>query len=134
MANNFLLDTHVILWAFFQPEKLSKEVVEILQSKENTIFISAISFWEIGIKYKNKKLVLNNINPEQLLNACIDNDFKILDIDTYTIASSYKLEKEFHKDPFDKMLIWIALQKKFTFISNDKMVQKYTTIGLKVKS
>jgi PIN domain nuclease of toxin-antitoxin system len=45
-----LLDTHILLWAAGQPEKLSESTRTLLTTPENGLFFSAASIWEIVIK------------------------------------------------------------------------------------
>ena len=45
-----LLDTHIVLWAAGQPEKLSESARTLLTTTENVLFFSAASIWEIVIK------------------------------------------------------------------------------------
>jgi PIN domain nuclease of toxin-antitoxin system len=53
---NYLLDTHVCIWAIAEQAKLSSKVKEILQNQENQFWISKISLFEIAIKLKIGKL------------------------------------------------------------------------------
>ena len=46
----FLLDTPLLLWAAGEPERLSKDVRELLNAKENDLLFSAASLWEITSK------------------------------------------------------------------------------------
>jgi PIN domain nuclease of toxin-antitoxin system len=46
----FLLDTHLLLWAAGQPERLSKSARELIENPDNVLFFSAASIWEIAIK------------------------------------------------------------------------------------
>lgn len=59
----YLLDTHVILWVAYNDQKISRKVADILLSRKNNIFISAVSFWEISIKFSSGKLNLNHHTP-----------------------------------------------------------------------
>ena len=45
-----LLDTHILLWAAGQPEKLSESARSLLTTSENSLFFSSASIWEIVIK------------------------------------------------------------------------------------
>jgi PIN domain nuclease of toxin-antitoxin system len=40
--------------------------------------------------------------------------------------------KENHKDPFDRMLIWQAINNNLTLLSKDKIFQQYAADGLKL--
>lgn len=42
---NLLLDTHVLLWAAAEPEKLSAEAVELIIDDANRLYFSAASLW-----------------------------------------------------------------------------------------
>ena len=47
----YLLDSHTLIWAIVDDNKLSKKVLEILQDSDTQLFVSAVSFWEIAIKH-----------------------------------------------------------------------------------
>ncbi len=51
-----LLDTHVLLWALFSPEKLSSQVVEIIENPANIRLVSSVTAFEISTKYRLGKL------------------------------------------------------------------------------
>ena len=51
-----LLDTHVLLWALLEPEKLSTELRHSLEDSDNTLLVSAASAWEIATKWRLGKL------------------------------------------------------------------------------
>jgi PIN domain nuclease of toxin-antitoxin system len=129
----FLLDTHVILWLAYEDKKLSKMVREILLNQESEIYISAVSFWEIGLKFQTGKLDLRGHNPEALKNGFdIFFNFNELDITLADGVTFYKLDSPIHKDPFDRMLVWQALKHGLTLLSDDENIKKYQEIGLKV--
>lgn len=45
-----LIDTHVFLWLMDEPEKLSLKALEACKNRENEIYLSVVSEWEIEIK------------------------------------------------------------------------------------
>ena len=45
-----LLDTHLLLWAAGQPERLSKKARALIEKDEHELFFSSGSLWEIVIK------------------------------------------------------------------------------------
>ncbi|MEE8590737.1 MAG: type II toxin-antitoxin system VapC family toxin, partial [Spirochaetia bacterium] len=53
-----LIDTHCWLWWMVSPERLSNQALDIIQDGENTILFSAVSSWEIAIKYAIGKINL----------------------------------------------------------------------------
>ncbi len=129
---NYLLDTHTLIWAITEPQKLSDTVKFILENTDNEIIVSAISFWEIALKHSIQKLTLEGLTPEDFPKAAIDTGFRLLDLDGKTASLYHQLSATYHRDPFDRMLIWQALQNNFSLISKDADVAKYATEGLKV--
>jgi PIN domain nuclease of toxin-antitoxin system len=73
----YLLDTHIFLWALFNPRKLKKIVRKILLDPENRICVSVITFLEISLKYSLGKLELQNIKPEELVGITEETGFEI---------------------------------------------------------
>ncbi|MGO3181182.1 MAG: hypothetical protein ACTIJR_16745, partial [Brevibacterium linens] len=45
-----LLDTHLLLWAAYEPEKLSAEARDRIGDESNDLLFSAASIWEVSIK------------------------------------------------------------------------------------
>jgi len=129
----YLLDTHIILWIAFNDNKLSRKTKDIFTDKANDIYISSISLWEISIKYFSGKLDLKDYTPETIM-AGFDLyfDYQKLDLAFDDAMTFHQLQLAHHKDPFDRMLIWQALQHNLTLITDDENIRKYKDIGLKV--
>lgn len=130
---NLLLDTHVILWIAFNEEKLSKKVKSLILSSDSQIFLSAVSFWEISIKYQMGKLNLGTHTPSSLFEGFKKYfDHYFLDLNAKESATFYQLQTSHHRDPFDRMLIWQAINNGLDLISNDELVKQYEDTGLKI--
>jgi PIN domain nuclease of toxin-antitoxin system len=85
----YLADTHILLWSFIDPEKLSKNVSEILLNENNDIYYSPINLWEIAIKYSLKKLSLKGITPPDFFKELNDSYFLCKNISVQNKFSSY---------------------------------------------
>jgi PIN domain nuclease of toxin-antitoxin system len=128
---NYLLDTHVLIWAIKERKKLSPVVIQILENADNSIFVSAITFWEIALKFSVGKLELRNILPDEFPEVSLQMGFEFISLSPKESASHYKLILTDHKDPFDRMLIWQAIQRNLIFITKDDRLEKYKIAGLK---
>jgi PIN domain nuclease of toxin-antitoxin system len=129
----YLLDTHTLLWIAYDQHKLSKEVVAVLQNTNNEFLISAVSVWEINIKFSIGKLTLKEQTPKDLFDG-FTTFFRCsyLDLNLNDTLNFYKLKTFHHRDPFDRMMVWQAIQNNLTFITDDEQIHKYTDCGLKV--
>jgi PIN domain nuclease of toxin-antitoxin system len=129
--NNFLIDTHIFLWLNFSPEKLPKTMLTLLQDRQNQVFVSEISFWEISLKYQLGKLSLSGILPHELLPTAEQMGIQIANITPNEFATFFQLPSvDGHKDPFDRLIIWQCICQKKTLMSYDSKLEGYVRVGL----
>lgn len=128
----YLLDTHYLLWAVADTKKLSSKVKDIITNPENKIIVSTISFWEVSLKSSLGKLVIDGFSSEDLPGACLRIGFDIEDLAAKESSTYHKLKAKYHKDPFDRMIVWQAICNNYTLISSDGDIKKYTSEGLKI--
>lgn len=129
---SYLLDSHTLIWSIMDLKKLSVKVRRILEDKDNRIFVSAVSFWEISLKYAIGKLDLSGVAPEKLPELARHAGFELIDLLPDECANYHQLKASWHRDPFDRMLIWQALQNKLSIISRDSQIASYESVGLNV--
>jgi PIN domain nuclease of toxin-antitoxin system len=127
----YLIDTHIFLWSLFEPEKIPNKAAAAIQSQQNSIFVSVISFWEISLKYSLGKLALKGIAPHELPDFTAKINFEVLELSLEDAASFYRLPRVPHKDPFDRIIIWQAIRNNMVLISKDEKIPEYQNTGLR---
>lgn len=128
----FLLDTHYLIWCIANSNKLPKKVRALITDRKNDIFVSTVSLWEIALKTVLKKLVIEGFTPGDLPAICAKLDIQIEKLSAEESSSFYLLKTDYHKDPFDRMLIWQAITKEYTLVTGDETIKRYESEGLKV--
>lgn len=128
---NYLLDTHTLIWVLSARNKLSKNVIDILDNTDHLIYVSSISFWEISLKFSIGKLQINGVLPNELPELIIEQGFETIPLTPQESSSSYQLAFNSHKDPFDRMLIWQAITRSLILITKDETLNQYNVNGLK---
>lgn len=127
-----LIDTHILLWSIGKSDELSPRVVKVLKDTTNDIFVSAVSLWEIALKYSIGKLILGSLDIKAIPSYCKKMGFTLLPLDPVEALHSLDLpQKDIHKDPFDRMLVYQCIRNKYTFVSKDKKIEIYKENGLK---
>jgi PIN domain nuclease of toxin-antitoxin system len=129
---SYLLDTHVFLWAAFSPDKLSVKARKVIKSSDNRVCVSVLSFWEVSLKFALGKIVLENCMPDDLPRVAERMNIEIIHPTAQETASFYRLPKVAHKDPFDRMIIWQAIQQPMVLVSKDANFPEYEKFGLRV--
>lgn len=98
-----LLDTHALIWAVAEPERLSERAREVLEDRATDLLVSVASIWELATKARlgrlaNGEFVLNAL-PERMAAA----DMTELPVSIAHARLTGELDWE-HRDPFDRML------------------------------
>ncbi len=116
----FLLDTSTILWTLAAPERLSPQASQALK---RPLVLSVVSYWEVVIK--SRKGLLSVGNPVQWWSRAAEAiGGTILAVHAAHISALSGLP-DFHKDPFDRMLIAQAGQERLTLLTSDQVVRRY---------
>jgi len=129
---NYLLDTHAFLWTLFDDEQLSKLAAATIKNPENDIYVSVVTYWEISLKYAIRKIELNGISPDELPQKAMEVGIETLQVSEQQAASFHRLPRLKHKDPFDRLIVWQAINTNITLITKDKEIKKYTKHGLSI--
>jgi len=118
-----LLDTHIILWAAGQPDRLSDTARRMLLDSGNALFFSAASLWEIVIK-RNIGRDDFKVDPSRLRKLLVINGYSELAVNTEHVLRVDTLPL-IHKDPFDRILIAQARSEGMVLLTVDAAVIQY---------
>jgi len=128
---DYLIDTHTLIWAITDRSKLSAHARQTLENPADNILVSAISFWEISLKFSIGKMDLRGVLAEDFRKLADKMGFRLIPLSVDESASYSKLDKTSHKDLFDRMLIWQAIRRNLIFITKDSGIAEYNSMGLK---
>jgi len=125
-----LLDTHTFLWAVSEPLRLPNNSRRAIEDKTNQVFVSSIALWEITIKVRIGKLELGW--DDDLITAGLNAGIETIQLSPDEAASYGGLTESTHNDPFDRMIIWQAIQRDMILVSGDAGFKKFESEGLKL--
>ncbi len=123
-AKPILLDTHVWLWMNGAVERLSEPARELLAAREQKIYLSAASTWEIAIKHAAGKLRLPQPPAQYIPSTLAENGIQPLGIHQAHTWRAAALPHH-HKDPFDRMLIAQAQAEGLQLMTADEKFEPY---------
>lgn len=128
----WMLDTHGLIWALFEPEKLGRKTRAILDDPLNEILVSPLSYWEISLKSGLGKLQLPATDPAEIPDAA-----RLLGLTEALllpeILSTYHRlpQAPNHRDPFGRLLIWHCITGRHMLLSQDRSLPFYQAHGLR---
>ena len=118
-----LLDTHLILWAAFDPARLSANAARRLRSRRVPLAFSLASLWEVAIKTSLGRPEFA-IDPDLLHRGLLAEGFVELPLRAAHAVRVATLPW-IHRDPFDRMLIAQAMEDRLTLLTSDATLAKY---------
>ena len=120
-----LLDTSAFLWWITDSDRLSRRAREVLASGLNEIFFSAVSAWEIAVKAGLGRIRLPD-DPERFIPEQLTaNAFQILPLHMRHALRVFALPN-YHRDPFDRMLVAQAQSEGLALLSGDAQFGRYS--------
>jgi PIN domain nuclease of toxin-antitoxin system len=98
-----LLDTHLVLWAAMQPERLPRKTAKLLSLRQTPAAFSLASLWEVAIKRSLGRPDFT-VDVSTLHRWLLDEGFTELPIAASHLAQVATLPWH-HRDPFDRLLV-----------------------------
>ena len=120
----YLLDTMVWLWSVGPTERIGKKGLEILESGEEEIFLSAASAWEVAIKTRIGKFSLPENPTTYVPNRLREQGIRALAVTQTHALKVYDLDLH-HNDPFDRLIVAQALIEDLVILTADRLMAKY---------
>jgi PIN domain nuclease of toxin-antitoxin system len=123
-VTNLLLDTHTLLWFFWDDPQLSSNAKTVIENPDSRKLISIASCWEIAIKVGLGKLNLGESSRSFLHREIARNNFELLPIslDHATLVEGLAPH---HKDPFDRLLVAQSMVESVPLVSTDTVFDQY---------
>ncbi len=118
-----LLDTHLLLWAAGDSNRLSRQARKLIDNPENELLFSVASLWEVAIKRGLGREDFK-LDARVLRRGLLDNGYGELPIISQHVVALDSLPT-IHKDPSDRVLVAQATVEGITLLTTDSMVAKY---------
>ena len=124
----YLLDTHVVLWLAENSHLISERAKVAILDENAENYVSIVSAWEVALKLGKGNLKLDGGLPE-FFRMIDDNGFLTLNVEReYLRQISYL--PDYHKDPFDRLIIATAIIEEMTLITADTNIHRYNALCL----
>ena len=125
-----LIDTHLLLWAADEEERLSTKAKTVMADPGNTLMFSSVNIWEIVVK-RNLNRPDFAVDPRRFRHDLLMGGYEEI-----SVTSQHALELVglplIHRDPFDRLLIAQAMSEGAMLVTADRRIARYPGPILKV--
>ena len=118
-----LLDTHLLVWAMGEPERLAPALVRLLEDPMNTPVFSIASLWELVIKRGLDRPDFR-LEPPLLCQALLEAGWRELPVEAHHVLAVGQLPA-LPRDPFDRLLLAQAQADGLLLITADQQLAQY---------
>jgi len=119
----FMLDTHMILWAAQDSNRLSMRARSLLTEPTHGFMFSAAVIWEVSVKTQRAKPDFD-VDPRLLRRGLLANGYTELAITTEHTLALLDLP-DIHRDPFDRIQVAQARVEGLVLLTNDDVLATY---------
>jgi prevent-host-death family protein len=125
-----LAEAQVALFALADPEKLTAQAHDLIADPQNTVFVSAVSLWEISLKHEMAAsgAARMPIDARRAAELFARSGYETLDVTPVHVLFAEGLPA-LHGDPFDRMLAAQALSEPMRLLTRDRRLAAYSDPG-----
>ena len=125
----YLLDSSTFIRAQKGSSEIRPEAREVMEDRDNTIYISLAALWEMAIKAANGKLPFYSEmiakGPATLIAGLRETNFTLLGIEIEHALAAANLP-QYHRDPFDRLMIAQSMCEQIPIVSADPAFDAYS--------
>jgi len=123
-----VLDTCAIIWDALQTSALSPLATRTIKDARNELIICDISFWEISMLIKRKRLEVSD-TASNFINILLQSrSFHIQEITPEIAELSVNLGAEINNDPADRLIAATSILRNAPVITADKNLREATLL------
>jgi PIN domain nuclease of toxin-antitoxin system len=119
LVSKYLLDTHILLWSLLEPDRLSAEVAVVLEDRDNELWLSPITSWEVIVLAEKGRIKLDDKPVPWLRNVFQTLPFWQANM-THEVAMESRMIQLSHQDPADRFIAASAVVYGLTLITSDR--------------
>ena len=122
-----LLDTCTLLWLVGREDRISAMAAGIIGRNADSLYVSAISGFEIGVKCAKGRLQLPQAPHDWLQRALAHHGITEIPV-TMELALKACLLPQIHRDPCDRIIVATAQMMSCRVATPDPLIRSYPGI------
>lgn len=125
---NILLDTHAWIWYAMGSTELTKSARKSIElsAQDRTLWLAAISLWELSMLETRKRIILGMPILEWINESITQIPLQIAQLSPVIATESCNLPGKFHDDPADRLIVATARTGNLTLLTRDTRILSYS--------
>ena len=125
-----VLDTHAWIWWVTKDRRLSQKARVAIQKsqRDDTLWLSLISVWELAKKVEKAQLVLDRPLDQWLDEATAQPSLHLAELTRPILVESCRLPTPFTGDPADQVIVATARHHEAALVTKDRAIRKYPQV------
>ncbi len=123
-----VLDTCAIIWDALETSELSPLATKAIKDAKNELIICDISFWEISMLIKRKRLEVEDTASSFIKILLQSRSFHIQEITPEIAELSVNLGAEINNDPADRLIAATSILRNAPVVTADQNLRDATLL------
>ncbi len=126
-----LLDTHVFVWMSLNSPELKASIGQLIEdsAREDAVYVSPMTFWEIGMLESKNRLALDRPIIDWMNSVMAKPGLRLAPLSPEIAIHSTRLPGRFHADPADRLIVATARETGSTLVTHDRDILRYGEAG-----
>jgi PIN domain nuclease of toxin-antitoxin system len=126
LADNVLLDTHVLLWTAGEPKRLSRRAQQTVTraSARGGLSVASITLWEIAQLIERGRLTVQGTTSDFLAELLAEMGVSIIELSPTITELSMAFGAEFPRDPADRIIAATARAHALPLVTADERIRR----------
>ena len=128
MTDALLLDTHIALWLDCGDDRLrasTRALIDRCWQNSGTIFLSAISVWEIALLVDSERIELDVPTEVWVERFLARPGIDATPLSLHAAARAYQIHHFAHRDPADRLLVATAIELGCPLVTYDDRIARF---------
>jgi len=123
--NKVIVDTHIFVWDILGSSRLSDRMIEIMDDCSDSLYLSSITLWEVGMLVGKQKLNLN-VSVDRFCNVGLKKrKYEILPITPQIAQIVSQYANAINKDPADRIIAATTMVHNATLLTEDNNLKGF---------
>jgi PIN domain nuclease of toxin-antitoxin system len=124
-----LLDTHIWIWCYLEPQKLTSDVARELTNPAHERYLSPVSIWEMVFLLEKRRIQIKEDFGVWVTNS--SREMKLRDAPlTWQVAHELRFTMLGHRDPADRFLVATAKVYDLTLVTADQQLMNVPGLNI----
>ena len=124
-TSKIIVDTHIFIWDILGSSQLSDKMLSIMDDNQDNLYISSITYWEVGMLVGKRRLTLNVPVDKFCKVGVRKRKYEVLDITPQIAQTVSQYANAINRDPADRIIAATTMVHNAILLTEDNNLKGF---------